>query len=498
MLKKIGSKLSVWFSKAGLAGKVSIALLTLGASILPLSSSIADSGIGTSSNNSPRFNFLQGDVEMMRLSRQSQPAWTDPISASNGEQVAFLLYFHNGVLDTTAHNTKLRVDLPNEAGTELKMTSYLWSDETPYITDTVVNGQIVGQSGGTVNLNSAARIRYVPGSTRIYQNGSQTGEALPDGITTSAGINIGNIQGCWQYSGYVTFLAELFGNSTLTLDKKVANIGGSFVQQINAKPGEEIAYRIAVRNDGDITAATALVKDELATYTSYIPGSAYLSNSVSGANSVKLSDTLTTTGVTLTNIAPGSDATQYITFHAKVDTSIPAGTWGLVNVAKVYIGDSLQDRAEAKVIVVSTVSISLDKRVYDPTNRTWEKISNSMFGEVRTFKITIKNTGNQTINNVVVKDVLPLYSTLYSAVTLNGATLSSSQQSQFFSNGLSIGSLAANQQSELVFQVVSSGCPQLGESLITNTAYSSASGVSEVTSSAQIRITVLTPTAPVN
>lgn len=490
MLGKILSKIKKLTTKS----KVLLSILAAAAVILPVTSTVADTSVNT---NSPRFNFLQGDVEMLQVAKATDNTWSDPITTSNGEKILFLMYFHNGVLNTTAHNVKARVDLPTDASTTLKSTSYLWSDETPYITDTVVNGQIVGNSGATVNVPTAARMRYVPGSTRIYQNGSQTGEALADGITSSNGINIGSIQGCWQYSGYITFQAELFGNSKMTIDKSVANIGGAWSEQINANPGDTVAYELAIRNDGDLSADNVKVTDQLAIYTSYIPGTTYLYNKTTGPNTgIKQADTLTTSGINLNGIVPGNDGITYLKFKAKIDTNIPAGIYGLVNVGSVYLSNILQDTDEAKVVVTSTSVINLDKRVYDNVTRNWEKISNGVIGDVKTFKITVTNSGNTPLKAVKVRDILPIFTNLTGNVTMNGVVLTPAQSNSLFSTGLSVGDLGIGCSNEIVFQVVVQGCPPLGESLLTNTAYASGTGATEVTSQAQIRITVTAPIAP--
>jgi len=487
--------------KVGLKSKIVLSALALMTALLPFASAPikADDVSAASNSYQPRFNFLQGDREMLQMSAPGMTDWADPVTAKNGDKVLFLVYFHNGVRETVAHNVKIRVDLPNDASTKLQMKSYLWSDETPYITDTIVDSKIVGNSGGTINLPSAARIRYVPGTTRIYEGGSQTGTALADGVTTSAGINIGDVKGCWQYSGYVTFQGELFGNSSLTLEKYVAPVGdGKWYEQINANPGETVHYQIAVRNDGDLIANSALVKDELATYTTYVPGTTYMYNKSTGKDSgIKMPDTLTTTGLNLTQLVPGNDGIIYLNFKAKIDNNIPAGTYGLVNVASVFIGTILQDRDEAKVIVKSTSNIDLDKTVYDSVTRNWEKISNGTLGDIKTFRVIVKNTGNTPLMNVKVRDVMPQFTKLTGKVQLNGNDMTTAQKDAFFSTGgLNIGTLNSNCSAEITFQVVVEGCPELGESLITNTAYSKADSVVEVISFAQIRINVIQPSIP--
>lgn len=495
MIKNILSKIK----KVGLKGKILVSIAALAAALMPLSSTIADTTVTADSANQPRFNFLAGDVEMLKEATPAMSDWADPISTTNGNKVAFLFYFHNGVLNTTAHNTKARVDLPNDASTKLQMTSYLWSDETPFITDTVVNGAIVGNSGATINLDSAARIRYIPGSTRIYRNGSQTGTALADGIASSAGINIGDIQGCWNFSGYITFQAELFGNTKMTIEKTVTHPGSTeWFKQINANPGDTVSYHLGIRNDGDLNANDVLVKDQLATYTTYIPGTTYLFTKETGpVNGIKLADTLNDNGVKLSEIKPGDDGTEYIRFQVKIDNSIPAGTYGLVNVASVFLGGVLQDRDEAKVIVVSTSSIDVNKTVYDPITRNWEKISNAGLGDVRTFRILIKNTGNTPLKSVQIRDVLPEFTHLVDGIKVNGQEMTAQDKAGFFSNnGFVFGDLQPGCQIEILLQVIVDGCPPLGESLLTNTAYVWAQNAAQVISSAQIRVHIDKPVTP--
>jgi len=497
MLKKLINRIREGLKPVSKKVKAVISAMALLAILLPSTVNVEGTK-AVSGTPTPRFNYMQGDVEMLRAAKPGDN-YADPISAQNGDKVIFLVYFHNGVEGSVAHNTKIRVDLPAGETNKVVATSYLWSDETPVINDTIVNGQIVGQTGQTINLTSKAKIRYVPGSTRMFVNGDQNGKAIPDGINTTNGINIGNINGCWQYSGYLTFQTEIFGNTQVTLDKAVSHLGSStWYEQITATPGETVAYRIAVRNDGELTAASILIKDRLATYTSYVNGSTYLYNKSTGATTgQKMSDTLTTTGISLTNIAPGNDGVSYLVFKAKVSDSIPAGTYSLSNVGEVYIGTALQDRDEARIIVESTSTIHLNKTVYDSDTRSWEKIAQGEIGSIESFTVTVTNKGNVVAQNVVVKDILPMFALLYGDIKLDGVVLTATQKAAFLGSGLNIGSINCGASKSITFQVKVDGCPPLGETLITNTAYSSASGISEVTSSAQIRIQMNAPIVPI-
>ncbi|MEI8061428.1 MAG: hypothetical protein WCG99_04015 [Candidatus Berkelbacteria bacterium] len=153
--------------------------------------------------STPRFNYLQGDYEMLRgvnITTKST-TWSDPVSAKIGDIVAVVLYYHNGTVETTAKNTRARIVLPTTtAGSAI---SRLWSDSTSAITDTIVGGKIVGKSGLTVTTTRPYHLRYLWGSTQIYRNGATTPVAMPNGITSKAGLNVGSAQGCWQYTGFI-------------------------------------------------------------------------------------------------------------------------------------------------------------------------------------------------------------------------------------------------------------------------------------------------------
>lgn len=151
----------------------------------------------------PRFNYMNGDYEMLRGSNISAhvTTWSDPISANLGDIVAVVLYYHNGTVDTTAKNTRVRLSLP--VTTTKTMVSRVWSDDTPVITNTVVGGKLVGKSGLSITTSSPYHLRYLWGSTQLYKNGATTPVVMPNGITSKAGLNVGDVQGCWQYTGFV-------------------------------------------------------------------------------------------------------------------------------------------------------------------------------------------------------------------------------------------------------------------------------------------------------
>lgn len=436
--------------------------------------------LSSGSTPTPRFNFLDGDQEMLRVANVTQSGnWSDPINAKVGDRVAFLFYYHNGVLNSVAHNTKLRVDLPLTEGNQLKATSYLWSQETAAISDTVVDGTVVGLSGATINLPESARIEYVAGSTKWYpnikDNPNETGRALADGITTNAGVDIGGIDGCWNFAGFVTFLADIKGNAQLVLDKNVAHPGESvWHDDIIANPGDSVVYKLGVRNDGDITATNVTVKDILPTHMTYEVGTSYYFTKAH-PEGVKLPDTLFSSGVSLPDMVPGNDGITYITYRTKVNTNIPAGPWVLVNVAKVFKAGIEQDQAQAIVNVTGIRGLVIEKTVSNGVS--WVEQNNLKLGDTVTYRIIVRNTGNTPLYNVNVRDVLPQFvnyipgSTKVDGVKVVDGIVASA--------GISIGNLAVGQQKVINLSGITTGCPPIGDYTLTNTAFAKADGVGE-------------------
>lgn len=438
---------------------------------------------------SPRFNFMQGDAEMLRGAKRSDNVWTDPVSADPGDDIAVLSYFHNGMDNTIATNTRLRVDLPSGFAKSHHLKSYLWSDQTAPITATVVNGQIVGREGLAINLSEIGALEYVPGSTKIFRGGAQTGTPMPDGIMTQTGLNIGDTRGCWEFAGYVTFILRIkTGVTDIRIEKRVAKTGSSDWQtEISAEAGQEVAYRIGLRNDGNTVANDVLVKDILPTYVSYVAGSTYL-YSKDKPEGQKLDDKLTTSGITLSELKPGYDGIIYIVYKARLANDIPNNICGmaLINIARVYFCGSQKGHAEAKITLKCPApeekKLEIDKLVKNKEgNFVKESVAN--LNDILEYRIAVKNVGNVKIDDIRVFDVLPEYvHYLPGSTTLNGQTVS---DQIITSNGLNIGSLEKSQSAVITLKVKIVGCPPTGDYVLVNTAKAVAPSVLGVHSNAR-------------
>lgn len=462
----------------------------------------------TSLGDVPRFNFLgpasdgsnQGDLEMLRVAHTTAGSdWADPLSANVGERVAFIFYFHNGVLGTTAHNTTLRVDLPNFETNQIKAKSWLWSNETAPISDTVINGVIKGNSGATINLPSNGRIEYVPGSTKLftYDTGKQVVKTLPDGIILN-GVNIGDIQGCWQFSGAVTFLADLKGQASLTLNKEVAEPSGSNWQKdITVNPGAVVAYRLTLQNSGNITATNATVSDQLPSYMSYVPNSTKIWNLANpNGTTVANGGDVFGTGISIPDMAAGANGVTYVTYQTRVDPNIPAGWWALNNIARVFLAGVEQDMDQATVRVFSEkLGLAIEKVVVASDGGRREQID-AVLGDTVTYQITVANTGNVALNNVIVRDVPPVFASFVpGSVRIGGSTVANSDQ-LVSGTGFNIGTLPAGASKVITLQIKLEGCPPIGGFQLLNTAFTRADGIIEISDTATVVVNVVQPALP--
>lgn len=488
------AKTKTWLKRA-LLGAVAISALAL-SSFAPV---LNDKAPIAKATGTPRFNFMDGDKDMIRGAKVGGESWSDPVSANLGDRIAVLVYYHNGMEDTVAHNVKVKVNLPNTFSNQIVLSGSIASDETSPIYDTIVNGQVVGKSGLTINLPSGLTGKpvYIPGTTKVYYNGSSTGTPASDGVVAGSGLNIGDIQGCWQYAGFVSFMFQINGESDLKIEKRVAHIGdASWATQIEAMPGEQVIYRVGIQNDGGSTAENVVLADDLPSNLIYTSGSAYLYTK-EHPEGIKQVDTIKT-GLALPNIVAGSDGAVYITYKAKLNSDMPRDVCdnALVNTAKILVGGVIKGFAQAKVIVKCAPlekSMTIDKKV--KSGNSYVEQNTAKVGDILEYRIIVKNTGEDVLNQTYIRDIIPIYTNYIPGSTkINGQTAS---DQIITANGLSLGSIAAGQEVTVIFRVTVIGCPPVGGYTLLNTAYGRAEGITEIHDSATTIISITGPIAPV-
>ena len=287
-MNPIKTQLNILKIKLNADWKKFIAVAVLMSTIGSLAWSFAP--LSTFAGSNPRFNIFtpythtqayNRDYFLLDLKNETQNSdWDHPISANAGDTLIFSVYYHNGVNDTTATNTKLRVALPTANGTSLTSTGYLWADNAENATASNPLTQTA-----TVNISSSQNLSYITGSAKWYPNqtdwrvdppspwpSGQTG----DEIVGSSGVNIGDVQGCWEFSGYVIFKVKVSaGAPALTIAKNVRNNTAgqtAYADSTSANPNDEVSYQINVRSTGTADATNVRIRDVLPDNITFIDG----------------------------------------------------------------------------------------------------------------------------------------------------------------------------------------------------------------------------------
>lgn len=361
-------------------------------------------------DNTPRFNQMEGDLELLtgRNVTANQTTYSDPVSAVDNDTVRVKVWYHNnanqedGQPGAAATNTTVTVALPDygvtDGTTAHILSAVVKADNAAAVAGTIVNGTEVGQAGLRINTDKIARVTYVPGTVKWYPNGSTTATALPNGqngdsIITS-GINLGDINGCWQFSGNVTFDVKITpaGNPSIVRAKTAVNEtqGNVPANTVKAKAGDVIAYTLTTKNAGNRDQEGLVVSDDLKDVLEY-------STIVDNGNGTVSGNSISYAAI---NLAAGQTVTN--TFKVKVNPADKWPTTGNLTMTNVY-GNAV-DVPVLPPVKPLDVTIKKEARLVSLTSG-FSKDVTATGGDVIEYRLLIKNTGENLLNNLRIADV---------------------------------------------------------------------------------------------
>jgi uncharacterized repeat protein (TIGR01451 family) len=360
----------------------------------------------------PRFNFLDGDKELFTGLNHTagETVYTDPVTSNGSDEIVGLIYYHNGVVDTTAHNTTFNVTLPQTTDSLAKtLTASITADNADPMTvsDTIVNGNIVGKSGLTINVpTNDAKISFVPDSVRWFPDKSETPVALPAGVNgndlvTPGGLNIGDVQGCWNFSGYIAFgltVTTPVHPVALTIDKTVRNetLDQPFVKADQARPGDILTYQVIVKNTGESNANKVTIRDFLPPHVTLLPDTIHLFVHGSGTESPfpdGNGPSFINNGVSIGDLPMGEAMSTKLVFSVKVDNDGLHDGQVLVNKAEAYFNNlNVSDTAQTTIVITAPL-FQQSKTAFNITQNVDATLAPAKPGDIIQYRLYTKNVG---------------------------------------------------------------------------------------------------------
>lgn len=377
----------------------------------------------------PRFNSLTGDYEMFRGADVTNggTVWKDPISGTAGDTFQGLVYYHNGVVDTVAKNTNIKVTIPTKTiNKTATLSATISADNAASVSNTVVDGQVIGLSGLTVNLDKDANLALIPGSVKWYPNqleNPNSPQALPNGqngneIVGANGVNIGDINGCWEYAGYVTFdfKATPITSVNLEVEKTVRNITAgekSYADSTTASANDIVEFRIEAEDKGDAIANDLKFKDTLPADLTFVPGSMEIfrdgsttSEAVSNADANAVFGSGWVVGDLQISDAKKDILAFRMTAPAKIDSKHNVVNTVKISSGAIYATDdatvSLETTPEAKIVKSKTAKNLTTGEI--ATGSGDSKALNAKPGDTIEYTLITKNSGNATASEYTIDD----------------------------------------------------------------------------------------------
>jgi uncharacterized repeat protein (TIGR01451 family)/fimbrial isopeptide formation D2 family protein len=286
----------------------------------------------------------------------------------------------------------------------------------------------IRNTGSVTAQNVIATDTFASGLT--FVQGSTTVSVPSTGLLTQGGMSLGDLAAGQeitityratinQTSGTITntatarannasqvqdsaFVTVQFnqGNPGLDVNKEIRNLSGfgngNFSDFTIARNGDTVEYRVRVRNTGNVTLNNVTLTDNGSGGTT-----AFTGVSVGG----ELQPGSLPNGITIGTLTVGQEVV--VIYRATVTANF--GTYTNTAIARAgNLSDSDQASFQVNNVVNPIRQLTITKLVRN-TNAggSFQSSTTARSGDRVDFQITVTNTGNETISNVRVDDVLP-------------------------------------------------------------------------------------------
>lgn len=290
------------------------------------------------------FNFVGArEATAAEVAGQTLPKGTstnvwnaNSIEVQPGKSYVVRMYVHNNGRDASivAHNVLASFNLPTTTGKSISIQGSLSADNA---TPKTVWDDVVMTSSQNFNL------KYVSGSLLYENNMGNFTFGTGNQVFSTPGVQLGyssmngDIPGCFQYAGYLSFIVTPQFAGDFTVSKQVRNAGTtSWSENVSAKSGSTVEFLLQYKNTGATQQDNVTYVDKLPAGLEYIEGSATYSFIQNGTQQIKTAtNNVTTTGVNVGSYAAG--ASSWLKFSAKVKdaSALSCGTNSLRNIVSV-------------------------------------------------------------------------------------------------------------------------------------------------------------------
>ncbi len=333
-----------------------------------------------------------------------------------------------------------------------------------------------GSLPGTVNLGNLQ-----PGETRIVKYTGTVTSDICTALVNTARTIASNASQVSDSATVNVIGCTPVGNPGLSITKLVKNntYARSYSDTTDAKTGDSVNFKITITNTGNANLYNAVITD-------VIPAGLQFADSVVSDGGTHTFSNNTLTVSFASPLAPGQS--KNVEFAANVTASAAAGTTNTIcNIAKATGTGVNQVQADACVTITTPPNptdrkIAIKKYVKNiSTNSSYSDTSvDSRTGERVMFKVTVSNTGDATLHNVVMTDRLPAGLQFDDSVDADGTT-------NFANNTVTVnlGSINAGQSKTVEF---AAKVLATGNTSICNVAKANANNVNEVSDDACVKI----------
>ena len=267
--------------------------------------------------------------------------WQDSQAVQPGKEYVVRMYVHNNAsanLGLVAQNVTASFNLPTTTAKSIQVQGFLRATNANPT-------EVYDHANFTASENF--NLAVVPGSIKYYNNANGNGFSIPETVFTNSGAKLGydkmdgNIPGCFQYDGYLTFIVKpqfATPTSEFTMQKrvKVAGSTDTWSENVTVAPGAKVTYRLDFANTGSSQLKNVVLKDTLPKNVALVPGSVKIYNATSPNGAmVTGGDSLTTaTGLNI-GAYTGGGSNAVVMFDATVANaaSLPCGVSQLHNIA---------------------------------------------------------------------------------------------------------------------------------------------------------------------